>query len=132
MCRTPIQTNLRDDGLVGKRHGESADGVLLEAVVEVAEGLVGLHLEAVVEELGAARGLAVLVPDPEGVGADVGLLDEGHAQPDEAGALPGDVDAIGGEEWDAVEGELELGLRVAVDEGGESCGHPPEDDKWDT
>ena len=63
--RTPIQTNLCDDGLVGKRHWESADGVLLEAVVEVAQRLVRLHLEAVIEQLGAARRLAVLVPHPE-------------------------------------------------------------------
>ena len=66
---------------------------------------------------------------PEGVGADVGLLDEGHAEADEAGALARDVDAVGGEEGDAVEGELELGLGVAVDQGREAGGHSPEDDK---
>ena len=74
-----------------------------------------------------------MVPDmnivPEGVGADVGLLDEGHAEADEAGALARDVDAVGGEEGDAVEGELELGLGVAVDQGREAGGHSPEDDK---
>ena len=57
--------HLRDDGFVRERHGESADGVLLEAVVEVAQRLIGLHLQAVVQQLGATRRLAVLVPHPE-------------------------------------------------------------------
>ena len=56
--------NLRDEGLVRQWHGESADRVLLEAVVEVAQRLVWMHFEAVVEELGATRRLAVLVPNP--------------------------------------------------------------------
>ena len=43
----------------------------------------------------------------------------------EASSVPGDVDAVGGKERPAVEGELELGLGVAVDEGGEAGGHSP-------
>ncbi len=68
----------------------------------------------------------MLVPDPEAVDANVALLDEGHAQPDQPGPLPGHVDPVGREDDLSVQAELVLRLREAGHEGGEPGTHSAE------
>ena len=45
------------------------------------------YLESIVHEFGRARGLSVLVPDPESVLANVALFDKGHRETDKAVAV---------------------------------------------
>ena len=68
----------------------------------------------------------MLIPDPESVDADVALLNEGHAQPDQSRSLAGHVDLVGREDDLAVEAELVFGLGETGDQGGEPGAHAPE------
>ena len=61
----------------------------------------------------------MLVPDPQSVHSNVGLLHVGHAQSNQAGPLLYNVDSVSGEQGLVVKEELKLRLRYASDKSSE-------------
>lgn len=78
-------------------------------------------------ELETVEMLTMLVPDSKTIDSNITLLNEGHAQPDQACTFPGHMDSISWEQGLAIQGELIFGFGEPGDQGSEPSTHAPED-----